>query len=618
MPILSLHLIAIILCGGRIGAVTRSSTKVIIKESTGKRIVEQSRMRMLCVGFFFVLCFISISFRMVEVAVIKNPHALKVTVFDPDNEAENEQVELKSNEQNFQRGDIVDRNGVLVATSLVTASVFVNPKEIRDLDAAIHGLSQILSIDEKLLTQRLKSGKSFVWVKRNLTPKEQNLVNRLGIPGIYFQPEERRVYPYGNALAHVIGYVGVDNKGLAGVERQFDNRLREQNLNREPIELSIDVRLQSMLREEMSSAVSEFNAIGATGVILDIESGEILSMVSLPDFDPHKPSKATDAQKFNRATLGVYEMGSTFKSFTMAAGFDYGIANMKSGYDASAPLKIATFTIRDAHGKNRWLYVPEIYAFSSNIGTAKMALDIGTKKQKEFLDKVGMLKPVDVEIPERASPQFPADWKEINTVTISYGHGISVTPLHLVRGIATLVGGGMQERLTLLKDGNKNKAKGERIVSEQTSQNIRRLMRLVVDHGTGGKADIAGYRVGGKTGTAEKVQTGGKYNPDAKLTSFIATFPVDKPKYIVLVMIDEPKGNKSTYGYATGGMISAPVVGRVIARMGPMLGIKPRYDVPEDDAEKFWVSNEKNEKQKQQAAYMSPLMDKRYLSEVSY
>ena len=592
----------------------RTSTKVIIRESTGRRIIEQSRMRMLCVGFFFILCFSSISFRMIEVAVVKNPKALTVTVFNPDDEDESEQVELKTNEQDLQRGDIVDRSGVLLATSLMTASVFVNPKEIRDLNDAIHRIAQTLAIDEKLLAQRLKSGKSFVWVKRNLSPKEQQQVNSLGIPGVYFQPEERRVYPYGNMLAHALGYVGVDNSGLAGIERQFNNRLRDGALNHEPIVLSLDVRLQSILREEMSSAVEEFRAIGATGVILNIESGEVLSMVSLPDFDPHKPSRATDAQKFNRATLGAYEMGSTFKSFTMAAGLDYGVATMKSGYDATNPLKIATFTINDTHGKKRWLTVPEIFAFSSNIGTAKMALDIGTKRQKEFLSKMRMFKPVDIEIPERASPQFPEDWKEINTVTIAYGHGISVTPLHLVRGIATLVGGGIAERLTLLKDGNKNKAKGERIISEQTSQNVRRLMRLVVDHGTGGKADVAGYRVGGKTGTAEKVQAGGKYNEDAKIASFIATFPVDEPKYIVLVMIDEPKGNKSTYGFATGGMISAPVVGRVIARMGPMLGIKPRYDVPKDDAEKFWVSNEKDEKPRQPASYMSPMMDKRYIS----
>jgi cell division protein FtsI (penicillin-binding protein 3) len=555
---------------------------------------------------------------MIEVAVIKNPKALTVTVFDPDNENEGEQVELRGSEASLQRGDIVDRNGALVATSLTTASVFVNPKEMKNISDATRRLAQTLDIDEKLLSKRLNGGKSFVWVKRNLTPKEQHQVNSLGIPGLYFRSEERRVYPYGNTLAHVLGYVGMDNKGLAGIERQFDSRLRESTLNREPIALSIDVRLQSMLRSEMSSAVEEYNAIGATGVILDIKSGEVLSMVSLPDFDPHKPAKGDDAAKFNRATLGTYEMGSTFKSFTMAMGLDYGVKTMKGGYDATNSFKIATFTISDTHGKKRWLSVPEIYAFSSNIGTAKMALDVGTKRQKAFLDKVGMFKQVDIELPEKASPQFPEDWKEINTVTISYGHGISVTPLHLVRGIATLINGGTQERLTLLKDGNKNKVEGVRVISEQTSKNIRRLMRLVVDHGTGEKADVAGYRVGGKTGTAEKVQSGGKYNPDAKMASFIATFPVDEPKYVVLVMIDEPKGDKSTYGFATGGWIAAPVVGRVVARMGPMLGIKPRYDVPEDDAEKFWVSNEKSEKPKPQATIINPMMDKRYLSAITY
>lgn len=591
----------------------RANTKVIIKESTGKKIIEQSRLRMLCVGFFFVLCFASICVRMVEVAVIKNPQALTVTVFDPDNEDEGEQIEVKNEELPLQRGDIVDRNGVLLATSLMTASVYVNPKEVRDAADAAHRLSKTLSIDEKLILSRLKSGKSFVWIKRNLTPKEQYNVNALGIPGLYFQPEEKRVYPYGNVFSHLLGYVGIDHKGLAGIERQFDERLREPELNHEPLTLSVDARLQSIVRSEMAAAVNEYNAIGATGIILDIDSGEILSMVSLPDFDPNKLTRGNDDSKFNRATLGLYEMGSTMKSFTMAEGFEYGVATMKSGYDVSNPLKVSTFTIHDEHGKKRWLSVPEIYAYSSNIGTAKMALDIGTKQQREFLDKIGMLKPVDMEFPEKASPQFPEDWKEINTVTISYGHGISVTPLHLVKGIATLVNGGTLERLTLLKDENKDKGKGERIVSEETSKNIRRLMRLVVDHGTGGKADVAGYRVGGKTGTAEKVQASGKYNPHANLSSFISVFPVDSPKYLVLVMIDEPKGDKSTYGFTTGGWTAAPVVANIIARMGPMYGIKPRYDVPEDDAEKFWVSNEK-EKPKVQAAYMSPFMGEKYVS----
>lgn len=506
----------------------------------------------------------------------------------------------------------------MLATSLMTASVFANPKEIKNIPEVARRLAQTLKMDEGLLSTRIKKGKTFVWIKRNLSPQEQDAVNALGYPGIYFQPEERRVYPYGNLLSHTIGYVGMDNKGQAGIEQQFDEKLRMGTQDGQPLALSIDVRLQAIMREEMAKAVDEFHAIGATGVILDLQSGELLSMVSLPDFDPHKPSKGSDAARFNRATLGTYEMGSTFKSFTMAMGLDYGVTNMKSGYDASHPFKIATFTISDSHPKARFLTVPEIYAYSSNIGTAKMALDVGTKRQREFLEKIGMMKPVDIELPEKATPQFPKEWKEINTVTISYGHGISVTPLHLVRGIATLVNGGTMEKLTLIKDGNKNKALSERIISEQTSQNIRRLMRLVVDHGTGEKADVSGYRVGGKTGTAEKVQTGGKYNPDAKMASFISVFPVDDPKYIVLVMIDEPKGDKSTYGFATGGWISAPVVGRVIARMGPMYGIKPRYDVPEDDAEKFWTDNEGAQKRKMQAAYSNPWLDKRSLRAASY
>ncbi len=600
------------------GTVQKSSTKIIIKESTGKRIIEQSRVRMLCVGFFFVLCFSSISVRMLEVAVIKNPQALTVTIFDPDNEEESEQVELKDSESPMQRGDIVDRNGVLVATSLMTESVFVNPKEVKDVNDAARRLAQTLGVDEKLLIKRLKSGKTFVWIKRNLTPKEQYQVNALGIPGLYFQPEERRVYPYGNVLSHMLGYVGQDNKGLAGIERELDRRLREPTLNNEPVKLSVDVRLQSMLRSEMQKSVEEFNAIGGTGVILDIDSGELLSMVSLPDFDPNIRAKSDDAARFNRATLGAYEMGSTFKTFTMALGMDSGATSMRGGYDATKPFKLGKFTIHDAHPEARFLTVPEIYAYSSNIGTAKMALEVGGKKQREFLDKIGMLKPVDIEFPEKAAPQYPEEWKDINVATIAFGHGIAVTPLHLVEGIATLVNGGTVAHLTMLKDGNKNRAKGERVISEKTSENVRRLMRLVVQHGTGSSANIAGYRVGGKTGTAEKVQSGGKYNPNAKLVSFIATFPVDDPKYLVLVMIDEPRGDKSTYGFATGAWISAPIVAKVIAQMGPMLGIKPRYDVPQDDAEKYWVENDKNEKKQKPASYASPMMDKRYISAVSY
>lgn len=585
------------------------SRKVVVQESTGRRLIEQSRIRLLCIGLFFVLCFGSICVRMFDVAVLHRNKSVTITVSDPDSD---EQVEVKDSEPRLARGDITDRNGTLLATSLMTASMFANPKELRDPQDAATRLEKAIGVDSKQMLARFKSGKSFVWIKRNMTPKEQNAANSLGIPGLYFLPEERRIYPYGNLLSHAVGYVGLDNKGLSGIEKRFDQRLRDGALNKEPLALSVDIRLQAILREEMKNTMEEFRAIGATGVIMDLKTGELLSMVSLPDFDPHKPSKYPDANKFNRASLGTYEMGSTFKSFTMAMALDAGIVNMKSGYDATNPFKVSTFTIQDTHPKRRWLSVPEIYAYSSNIGTAKMVLDVGTKRQKAFLEKIGMLKPVDIELPEKSAPLYPSDWKEINTVTISYGHGISVTPLHLVRGIAALVNGGTLPQLTLIKDGSKNKDEGERIISEQTSKNIRRLMRLVVDHGTGNKADVVGYRVGGKTGTAEKVEARG-YNEDAKLASFIATFPIDDPKYVVLVMIDEPKGDKSTYGFATGGWISAPVVANVISRMGPLYGIKPQFDVPEDDAEKFWVDHEKPKAP--QAAQVS---QKKYIHATAY
>lgn len=571
----------------------RQARKIIVKDSTGRRIIEQSRIRLLCVGLFFLLCFASICIRMIEVAVMRNPAALTITVSDPDSEEKSEEVLMSALDPALQRGDIVDRNGMLLATSLMTASIFANPKEVKAPEEAAAKLSQALGLDADILQKRLKSGKSFVWIKRNLTPKEQQTANSLGIPGIYFFPEERRVYPYGNLLAHVLGYVGVDNHGLAGLEKHFDTRLRDVARNRQPLALSVDVRLQALVREELQNAIEEYKAIGGAGIVMDIDSGEVLSMVSLPDFDPHKPGKAGDQSRFNRVSLGSYEMGSTFKSFTMAMALDYGVATMSSRYDATNPLKVSTFTIQDFHPQKRPLTVPEIYAYSSNIGTAKMALDVGTKKQRAFLEKLGMMRPVELELPETAAPLYPSHWKEINTVTISYGHGISVSPLHLARGIAALAGGGTLPRLTLVKDGNKDRAEGERVVSEQTSKNIRRLMRLVVGHGTGGKADVPGYRVGGKTGTAEKIGANGTYKDDAKLASFVGVFPVDEPQYVVLIMVDEPKGDKSTYGFATGGWIAAPVAASVISRMGPLLGIQPKFDTPEDDAEKFWVENRK-------------------------
>lgn len=590
--------------------------KVVVKESTGSRVIEQSRVRLLCVGLFFLLCFLSINVRLIEMMIAshQSPHSFSKKALTEGQEPED--LEVSPAEARLKRGDIVDRNGVLLATSLMTASAFANPREISEPEAAAARLEKAVGVPREVLLKRLKSNKTFVWIKRHLAPAEQQAVNTLGIPGLYFQPEEQRVYPYGSLFSHVVGYVGVDNKGLAGVESTLDRRLTDEEVSRTPLALSVDYRIQHILRDEMQRAVEDFHALGATGIVLDARSSEILAMSSLPDFDPHKPARAVDAQKFNRAALGLYEMGSTFKSFTLALGMESGTATYKTVYDATNPMKFGTFTISDTHSKKRPLSVPEIYAYSSNVGTARLLLDIGTKKQRAFLEQMGMLKPIEIELPERAQPQYPKDWKDINGITIAYGHGISVTPLHLARGIATLVGGGKLMPLTLLKNGNEGKAEGEQVVSEDTSRLMARMMRLVVKHGTGNKADIPGYRVGGKTGTAEKVQAGGTYNKDNKMASFVATFPVDNPAYVILVMVDEPKGNKASYGYATGGWVAAPVVGRIIARMGPLMGIKPEFEVKQDDAEKYWVDTEKKAYAPSLAA--KPPVAARYVHKAAY
>jgi cell division protein FtsI (penicillin-binding protein 3) len=334
-------------------------------------------------------------------------------------------------------------------------------------------------------------------------------------------------------------------------------------------------------------AVKKFSAIGATGIVMDVTSGEIIAMSNVPDFDPNRVSKLSQEALFNRATLGAYEMGSTFKTFTAAAALEHNIVSMRSGYDATHPLTMGKFTISDTHPQGRWLTVPEIFAYSSNIGTAKMALDLGAKRQQKFLRSLGFFEPVSLEIPELASPIVPKDWRDITTVTVSYGHGISVSPLHLVRAIAAIAGDGMLQPLTLIKDGNANKEQGPRVVAETTVADVRHLLRLVVRNGTGKAADAPGYAVGGKTGTAEK-NAGGVYNAHAKVASFVSVFPTDAPKYALLVMVDEPKGIKETFGYATGGWVSAPVVGRIVQRMAPLLGMPPQPSPDDPIVDALW------------------------------
>lgn len=474
------------------------------------------------------------------------------------------------------RADILDRNGVVLATSLTTASLYANPQQVRDANGAASALNEILpDLVTETTAAKLSGDKSFVWLKRNLTPKQQMAVNRLGIPGLYFQYETKRVYPQGNLTAHVVGFSDVDARGLAGTERSFDDVLAT---GQRPLNLSVDVRIQHILHEELSRAIADFTAIGGAGMVMDINTGELLAMVSLPDFDPAHPGTASDDARFNRATLGTFEMGSTFKLLNTAIGLDTGTVTLAGGFDATSPIRIGGFTIEDYKGKHRWLNIPEIIAYSSNIGSAKLADTFGAEVQKAYLQRFGMLAKSPIELAEVGIPQYPKNWKRINTMTISYGHGISVTPAQLIAAVGSLANGGLLRYPTLLKRAPTEVAAGTRVITEQTSAQIRQLMRLVVQVGSGKKANAPGYLVGGKTGTAEKITTHGGYNKNSRMAVFAGAFPMSQPRYAVVVMIDEPKPNAQSYGYATAGWVAAPVVGALVQRMAPLLGIPPISD----------------------------------------
>ena len=529
-------------------------------EGDRKVAIETGRNRLMVAGALFSAAFFVIGIRVVD-----------VSIFSADAEPRYTRSITKT-EKYTGRADVVDRNGVLMATSLNTASLYANPRMVLDPEQSALRLAHALpDIDIKDVERKLRSDRSFVWLKRHLTPGQQYAVNRLGIPALNFQREARRIYPLGSLASHLIGFTDVDNKGLAGVERYFDKELRSRQQN---LTLSVDVRVQHVLEHELSIAMKKFRAIGAAGLVMDVDTGEIVGMASLPTFDPNRPGTIDKEQRFNRTTQGVYEMGSTLKIFTTAMAFDAGTATMRSGYDATKPIRVARFVIRDFHAKKRWLSVPEIFMYSSNIGTAKMALDVGINSHRKFLNQLGMLKPVRIELSETGAPLSPNRWREINSMTISYGYGLAVSPLHLVTGVSAIVNGGIYRSPTLIRRDEGETVIGRRVISEETSRNMRRLMRLVVESGTGRNAAATGYLVGGKTGTAERVSSRG-YKEKALISSFVAAFPMHKPKYVVLAMLEEAKGTKETLGYATGGWVAAPAVGAIVRRIAPVLGLRP-------------------------------------------
>ena len=529
----------------------------------------QARNRMLLVSSFFAMAFLAVAVRLVDATVLQ-PSSEQTTV-----NSAGETVPMAG------RADITDRNGELLATSLPTQSLYAEPRRILDTVAAAKALVDVLpSLKYEDLLEKLTSGRQSICIARSLTPDEVYRVNALGVPGFIFQTEMTRLYPAGASVVHAIGYTDVDGNGLSGIERGLDARLRQNN---QPIVTSLDMRLQHLMERELSSAIEEFRAIGGAGIIMDAWTGEVLAAVSLPDYAPTDVGTAGDEARFNRYALGVYELGSVMKVVNTAAALESGRVGVTSFFDASKPLQIGRFSINDFHPEHRWLSTPEVFLYSSNIGAARMALEMGGAYQHDFLCKVGLCSALPLELGEVGHPMLPARWPDVTVATVAFGHGISVTPLHLVRATATIMNGGHLVTPTFLAQPAPVAPQGPTVMSERTVDLMRRIMRANVTspEGSGGRADVPGYFVGGKTGTAEKT-VGHRYSPDARLSSFIATFPGYNPRYVVYAMLDEPRGTASTHGFATGGWVAAPLVGRVIAQMGPLYGMKP---LAPDDAD---------------------------------
>ena len=490
------------------------------------------------------------------------------------------------------RPDIRDRAGEVIATDIKAPSLFAEPRKLVDVDEAVELLTATLpDLDARELRERLSSKRGFVWLKREITPAQQQQIHRLGIPGIGFLTENKRVYPNGATVSQVIGLVDIDNQGIAGIEKWLDNQglaalhmagLATDRLQR-PVDLAIDLRVQFALRDELTKAREKFRAKAAAGVILNVNTGEVMALVSEPDFDPNNPREAREPDRINRLTTGVYEMGSTFKALTLAMGLDSGRISLSSTFDARAPLHYGKFTIHDYHAQHRILSVPEIFTYSSNIGSAKLALSLGVDYHKAFLKKMGQLDRLRTELPGMGEPHWPKNWGELNTITIAFGHGLSVTPLQAAMGVAATVNGGLLIPPTFLKRSQEEaNAVAKRVLKPETSEKMRYLMRLNAEKGTAKEANVAGYYVGGKTGTAEKV-INGRYSKNKLMTDFMAVLPADKPQYLLLIMLDEPQPTPESHGYATAGWNAGPTAAKVIARVAPLLDMPPRFNLPAAD-----------------------------------
>lgn len=471
------------------------------------------------------------------------------------------------------RGNIFDRNGHILAVNLPTKSIYIKPEETIDLDATIRKILEITTgknnLDNiiKSLKQRVSSGKKFIWIQRHLLPNIYAQLKLLGLPGVYIINDSKRFYPHENEFSHVVGFVDIDQKGISGVEKEFDNTLA----NGEDVHLSLDIAVQSTVRFSLNNSISSHEALGGMAVVMDVRNGEVISLVSLPDFNPNGQKIDNPEAMFNRATLGVYEMGSTFKILTLAIGLDTGSVRITDSFNVSQPIKLGKYLIKDYKFHKANLSFPEVLIFSSNRGVGQIGMKIGISNQQDYLGNLGMLSPVTTEIGEKGKPIHVSQkkWNDVYLVTISYGHGIAVTPLHAVQAIAAVTNGGILYKPTILKQTSQ--PEGTRIFQEKTSKIMRKIMRRVVEEGYAKKAEVEGYNIGGKTGTAEKVKNGRYMKNNCNLASFLGAYPIDNPRYVIFVAVDEPKPNKLNAGFTTGGWVAAPLAADILRSAGPFL-----------------------------------------------
>jgi cell division protein FtsI (penicillin-binding protein 3) len=550
--------------------------KLLYGSNVDRTAKARARIGLAILAFAAVYCIIAA--RLVMFAIVSNSHSVHRVV--------------SGDAIATARPDILDRNGEVLATDVRVPSLYAEPRRLIDVDEAAELLTADLpDVDAPEMRERLSSKRGFVWLKRDITPDQQREIYRQGLPGIGFLNENKRDYPNGAEVSHLLGHVNIDNQGIAGIEKWLDTQglaalhmagLATDRLQT-PVQLAVDLRVQHAMRDELVAARAKFHTLAAAGLVLNVRTGEIVAMVSEPDYDPNNPHEALDPTRINRLTTGVYEMGSTFKAFTVAMALDSGKATLKSTFDAHNPLHFGKFEIHDFEPMQRALSVPEIFTYSSNIGAAHIAMAMGIDAHKAFLKKLGQLDRLRTELPESAEPIVPKHWGELNTMTIAFGHGLSVAPLQAVMGVAALMNGGMLIPPTFLKRTEAEAAKlATRVVKPETSEMMRYLMRLNVEKGTAAKAEVPGYYIGGKTGTADKVVFG-RYSKTKVLTDFMAVLPADQPRYLVLIMLDEPQALPETHGFKTSGWNAVPTGGAVVARIAPLLGIQPRLDLPPAD-----------------------------------